>query len=344
LKPAVTVIVPAYNSSATLRACLDSISPQLRGDDLLLVVDDGSTDTTAEAAKMLGADVIPTGGRKGPAAARNLGAERAGTEVLLFLDSDVTVPGQLLDEVRREFAEDAGVEAVQTLYTPVCPAADAVSRYQNLYYHFALRRIDPADSAVTATWCTAVRRSVFIELGGFDSRIPEPTVEDEELGYAIADRGGRISLRKDLQVTHLAVYTVGDFIRRRLRMARAQAKSGWRSVGSRLLKRYVNIRETGTHHSRRVVLSILLTLAAALLLPACLLALLLGGSWLPMLGCSLILLAAALACHLRFFALARRLMGARVLPAFAGLCLLDMLVLGVGIAHGTGQFLAGRRF
>ncbi len=344
LKPAVTVIVPAYNSSGTLEACLSSIRDQITEDDRLVVVDDGSTDATAGQAESLGAEVIPTGGRKGPAAARNLGAEAADTPVLLFLDSDVTVPGGLLEEVRGEFAGDGDVQAVQTLYTPVCPAEDPVSRYQNLYYHFSLARIDPEDSAVTATWCTAIGRDVFEELGGFDDRIPEPTVEDEELGYAIADRGGRIVLRKDLQVTHLASYTTGDFVRRRLRMARAQAKSGWRSVSDRLLKRYVNIRETGTHHSRRVVLSILLTLAAALLLPGSLLALLLGGPWLPLLACSLLLLAAALACHLFFFAMARRLMGARVLPSFAGLCLLDMLVLGVGVAHGTVQFLAGRRF
>jgi glycosyltransferase involved in cell wall biosynthesis len=344
LKPAVTVIVPAYNSSATLEACISSIQDQLSADDRLMVVDDGSTDATAGQARSLGAEVISTGGRKGPAAARNLGAEAADTPVLLFLDSDVVVPEGLLEEVRSEFTGGGEVQAVQTLYTPVCPAEDPVSRYQNLYYHFALARIDPEDSAVTATWCTAIGRNVFEELGGFDDRIPEPTVEDEELGYAIADRGGRIVLRKDLQVTHLASYTTGDFVRRRLRMARAQAKSGWRSVSDRLLKRYVNIRETGTHHSRRVVLSILLTLAAAALLPAGLLALLLDGPWLSLLACSLLLVPAALACHLSFFALARRLMGPRVLPAFAGLCLLDMLVLGLGVAHGTVQFLAGRRF
>jgi len=344
LKPAVTVIVPAYNSSDTIEACLSSISGQLTEGDQLLVVDDGSTDATAPNAESLGAEVISTGGRKGPAAARNLGAEAADTPVLLFLDSDVTVPENLLEEIRGEFGGDGDVQAVQTIYTPVCPAEDPVSRYQNLYYHYALARIDPEDSAVTATWCTAVSRDVFEELGGFDDRIPEPTVEDEELGYAIADRGGRIVLRKDLQVTHLASYTTGQFVRRRLRMARAQAKSGWRSFSNRLLKRYVNIRETGTHHSRWVVLSILLTLAAALLLPACLLSLLLGGPWPQLMICWLLLLLAALICHLSFFVMASRLMGARVFPAFAGLCLLDMLVLGVGVAHGTVQFFSGQRF
>lgn len=344
LSPAIAVIIPAYNSSDTLEACLDSIMGQMKSSDELLVVDDGSTDSTASRAVARGVTVVSTGGRLGPAAARNMGAEAAGSEILLFLDSDVTVPPNLLEEVRAEFEVDSGVEALQTLYTPVCPADDSVSRYQNLYYHFALRRMDPRDSAVTATWCTAVRRSVFRELGGFDSRIPEPTVEDEELGYAIADRGGRIALRKDLQVTHLACYSVGDFVRRRLRMARAQAKSGWRSVGDRLLKRYMNIRETGTHHSRWVVLSILLSLLAALLLPGAILSLILAGPWVPLLAASLGLAAAALLCHLPFFRLAGRLMGPGVLPAFAALCLLDMLVLGVGIAQGTAQYFTGNRF
>ena len=160
LKPAVTVIVPAYNSSDTIEACLSSISGQLTEGDQLLVVDDGSTDATAPNAESLGAEVISTGGRKGPAAARNLGAEAADTPVLLFLDSDVTVPENLLEEIRGEFGGDGDVQAVQTIYTPVCPAEDPVSRYQNLYYHYALARIDPEDSAVTATWCTWTTESV----------------------------------------------------------------------------------------------------------------------------------------------------------------------------------------
>src|SRR5205085_70462 len=51
-----------------------------------IVVDDGSTDESAETARNAGVTVLSTGGRRGPAVARNLGAKAARGEVLFFLD------------------------------------------------------------------------------------------------------------------------------------------------------------------------------------------------------------------------------------------------------------------
>lgn len=87
--PAVSVIVPAYNSAATLARALDSILAQTFTDYEIVVVDDGSTDDLATAA-------MPYAGRmklirqenKGAAAARNTGAKAARGSLLAFLDAD----------------------------------------------------------------------------------------------------------------------------------------------------------------------------------------------------------------------------------------------------------------
>ena len=341
----ISVVIPAYNAEASLGSCLDSLKKQTSKPFQIILVDDCSTDRTASIASEAGIETLLFSTRSGPAVARNAGAEKAEGEIILFLDADVTVPDDLICRITDCFDTDSNIVAVQTVYSPYCPAEDMVSRYQNFYYFHALARTKEISTATFATWCAAVKRDLFIDIGGFNTCIPEPTVEDEEFGYEIADRGGIIALAKDIRVTHLASYTISQFARRRLRMARAQAKSGWRSIKERLLKRYINIRETGTHHSRWVVLSILLVLVAGF----CIVAFLTGAvlrlyflPWLFVAASAAIIL--SLLCHLNFFRSAVSHFNVKILPGFMLLCLFDMAILGWGVIAGTVQFLFGKHY
>lgn len=336
--PSISVIIPAWNAAQTITQCLDSLGAQTVSPKEIILVDDGSDDSTTETCSDYNVKVFSTGGRKGPATARNMGALEASGEILLFLDSDVTVPCDLLEKVNDHFRDEA-VWAVQTLYTPECPALDCVSQYQNYYYYYGLNRMHEKNIATFATWCSAIRRNRFLEIGGFNVRIPEPTVEDEELGYTIADNGGKIALDKSILVTHLARYNLSQFSSRRMRMARAQAKSGWRQIKTRLLARYINVRESGTHHSRWVVLSILLVLMAQVFLLYALVTVYPQAAVF-----SLLLLLAALACHTKFMKSAAIHLGSGILPSFALLCIYDMAVLGWGIVQGTLQYITGRKY
>ena len=341
----ISVVIPAYNAEATLDRCLDSLKKQTSKPFQIILVNDCSTDRTSLIASDAGIEILHSSARGGPAIARNAGADRAEGDIILFLDADVIVPPDLIERIVDCFNCDSSVVAVQTVYSPGCPAEDMISRYQNFYYYHALARIKESFTATFATWCAAILKDTFIETGGFNTSIPEPTVEDEELGYEIADRGQKIALLKDLQVTHLASYTISQFARRRHRMARAQAKSGWRSIRERLLKRYINLRETGTHHSRWVVLSILLVLGAVCSMITFLTGAVLGLSllpWLPLAALAGIVL--SLLCHLSFFQSAVSHFGMNILPGFIMLCLLDMAILGWGVIAGTAQFLSGKHY
>jgi len=339
------VVIPAFDAESTLGSCLDSLRKQTLKPFQIILVDDCSADRTASIASDAGIEILSFSERGGPAIARNAGAEKAEGDIILFLDADVVVPADLIEKISDCFLSDSSAVAVQTVYSPYCPAVDLVSRYQNFYYYHSLTRIKGNSTATFATWCAAVQRDLFIEIGGFNTSIPEPTVEDEELGYEIADRGRKIVLARNIQVTHLASYTVAQFVRRRFRMAKAQAKSGWRSIKERLLKRYINLRETGTHHSRWVVLSILLVLGAGFSIAAFPVGAILGVSgvqWLPAAASAAIVL--SLLCHLNFFRCAISHFGVKILPGFMLLCLLDMAILGWGILVGTVQFLAGKHY
>src|SRR4030095_8852134 len=91
--PLISVIVPAYNAEAPLDSALAPLVGLLLDREIveLIVVDDGSTDSTAWIAKEAGAMVFKSGGRLGPAGARNTGAAGAKGNILWFVDADVVV-------------------------------------------------------------------------------------------------------------------------------------------------------------------------------------------------------------------------------------------------------------
>jgi glycosyltransferase involved in cell wall biosynthesis len=84
----VTVVIPAFDRAALVgRAVASALSQQLPPAEVL-VVDDASTDGTADAAELAGARVIRLTENRGRAGARNVGIEAASQEFIAFLDSD----------------------------------------------------------------------------------------------------------------------------------------------------------------------------------------------------------------------------------------------------------------
>jgi len=84
-----SVVIPTYNRATFLARAIDSARSQMRKDDELIVVDDGSTDETRDVLGRYGAEltVIP-GERGGAGAARNRGVRVARGDLVAFLDSD----------------------------------------------------------------------------------------------------------------------------------------------------------------------------------------------------------------------------------------------------------------
>ena len=341
----VTVIIPAYNASGTIERCLESVFSQRIPPDEVILVDDCSADGTAgKAERFSGLRIIRTESNSGPALARNLGVESSTREIILFVDADVVIPEDTVSLVWEILEARPDVSAVQALYSPVCPAENAASRYQNFYYHYHLKKCHPERSAVFATYCAGIRKRAFLSIGGFDTSIPEPTVEDEELGYGLVDRGGKILIEHGLQVDHLAEYELGQLMRRRYRMSTAQVKNALRKTGSRLMGRYLSPSGGDTHHRPGVTASIACFWLFLVLSVASLAVLLLGGSPFPLLLPAAAALLSAVLLNLPFLAAAGRTMGVRTALVFVPVLLADLLALGAGVVRGAWQFVRGRRY
>ena len=181
--PLVTTIVPAYNCAHFLPEALDSILAQQYPNLEIIVVDDGSTDGSADIAEAYGSPVkVIRQKNQGPAAARNRGVRESRGEYIAFLDGDdVWLPGKLLAQMEC-FASHKEVGIVYGENSKwsmnevgVYPSKEAfITSEQNgviddmrsgwIYHQLLLDNIIHIITAV-------IPRSLFDTLGGFDESL-----------------------------------------------------------------------------------------------------------------------------------------------------------------------------
>lgn len=210
--PYLSVIVPVRDGGVAFGRCLSALRASSWDDFELIVVDDGSMDDSGAKALASGARVIRSPRPRGPGAARNLGAESARGEWLLFVDADCEVgPHTLATAVSAARAGDG--DALFGSYDDAPAAAGFVARYKNLFHHYVHQK---SGASARSFWagCGAVRRAAFLAVGGFDERrYPRPSIEDIEMGYRLTDAGYRIRFRPDLTVKHLKAWTLAGLVR-----------------------------------------------------------------------------------------------------------------------------------
>lgn len=213
--PVVSVIVPAFNGRGVLPRALEALaqSDLPRDQWELIVVDDASTDETAQiAARFADAVVRLPGNPHGPAYARNRGFEAARGELLVFVDADVCVHPAALRQFVEVFTANPDVGAVFGSYDAAPPALGMVSQYRNLLHHYVHHR-NAGDAETFWAGCGAVRRRLFDECGRFDEwHYYRPQIEDIELGHRIRAHGHRILLCPEIQGTHLKRWTLRGVI------------------------------------------------------------------------------------------------------------------------------------
>ena len=201
-QPLISIITPVYNGGYAFVCCLLAIERSQFTDYEFIVVDDGSTDESAEVARKFGAKILQTSGRQGPGAARNLGAKAATGKYLCFIDADCEICHDAIALLAQTLQSKPGIDALFGSYDDAPKATNFMAQYKNLMHHYTHQQGNGEASTFWAGF-GVVKRSVFLELGGFDTkRFPRPSIEDIELGYRLKESGANIYLAKNLQVKH----------------------------------------------------------------------------------------------------------------------------------------------
>lgn len=211
-----SVVIPVYNAAGYLASCLENLRLSVFSSYECIVVDDGSTDGSAEIARAFGATVIGVGRNRGPAHARNLGTRVASGEVILFLDADVCIDPDAMSRIRRAFTDDPSLDAVIGSYDDAPRSPDFLSCYRNLL-HCYVHRNGRRRASTFWSGCGAVRRKVLMEAGGFDESYQRPSIEDIELGYRLTRSGKSVALDPAITVKHLKHWSLAGLIRTDIR-------------------------------------------------------------------------------------------------------------------------------
>jgi len=200
--PEVTVVIPTRDRAARLTAALEALRGQTLDPERFetLVVDDGSSDGTAEVLAGLARDGALTVralrlSGNGPAAARNAGWRAARAPLVAFTDDDCEPTPTWLESILRAAAASPGA-IIQGTAAPIPREADLLSR------PFSRTRLIDGPSPWFATCNIAYPRELLERLDGFDELFPEALGEDTDLGWRALEAGSRVEFVPDAMVHH----------------------------------------------------------------------------------------------------------------------------------------------
>jgi glycosyltransferase involved in cell wall biosynthesis len=193
--PRVSVVVPARDAEATLPRCLAALARQTDHDREVIVVDDGSSDSTASlAARAPGPVRLVRQSHAGAAAARNRGVAEARADRIAFTDADCFPAPDWLEHGVEALA---GADIVQGRVDPE-PVEPPLPFDRSL----SVRRQSPFFETANLF----VRRAVFERTGGFEAPLGDvggrPFGEDLWFGWRARRAGARVAFSAEARVQH----------------------------------------------------------------------------------------------------------------------------------------------
>ncbi len=195
--PLVSIIIPTYCEGETIERCLQSIKQQRfqKGEIETIIVDSDSPDDTKKAARKY-TDKVMNIKSRGVSKARNIGAQEAKGEVLLFLDADTVLHPDFVAEAYASFSTPSTVCISGALI-----GLESLGILDNLFksFHYGLVNKVAASSArlgfpLFPTVCCACRKSIFHQVGGFD----EGLAIAEDLDFSLKmGKAGKCMVNKE---------------------------------------------------------------------------------------------------------------------------------------------------
>ena len=186
----ISVIIPCFNAEPWIRETLQSVIEQGFEDIEVIVVDDGSTDSSAGIIEreFPFVHLIRTK-NQGPSKARNLGTQQSKGEFIQYLDADDLLgPGKL--KLQLEILQDSRADVAYGGWQRLVKVKDGIFEKSE---EVNRRLKNPVIDLFTDFWCPPAvylfRRSIVERVGGWNERLP--IIQDARFALDCALRGGR---------------------------------------------------------------------------------------------------------------------------------------------------------
>ncbi|HZD40562.1 MAG TPA: glycosyltransferase, partial [Terriglobales bacterium] len=219
--PKVSVIVCAYNAERTMTRCLDSLEKLNYPNYEVIVVNDGSTDSTREICERYGYIRLINQDNEGLSAARNVGLKAATGEIVAYTDSDCMAdPDWLTYLVERFQSSSFGAVGGPNLPPPDNSlVASCVAVSPGAPAHVLL----DDEVAEHIPGCNmAFRREALEAIHGFDP-IFRAAGDDVDLCWRLQNKGYKIGFSPAAVVWHFRRNTVRDYIKQQKGYGKAEA-------------------------------------------------------------------------------------------------------------------------
>jgi glycosyltransferase involved in cell wall biosynthesis len=192
--PRVSVIIPTYNRAGLIRQTIDSIWAQTVCDYEIVVVDDGSTDSTMAVLSGLGrALMLRRIEHSGQSAARNAALEIASGDLVAFLDSDDSWEPQFLEKMIRALDASPRLGFVYCDYSTFGENGVIREKDTTVDHKIEGRLFAPLlESCFISMGTVLIRRECLRHVGGFDTDLSSSEDWDMWLRLALQYDAGYV--------------------------------------------------------------------------------------------------------------------------------------------------------
>jgi poly-beta-1,6-N-acetyl-D-glucosamine synthase len=212
-----TVIVPAYNEAETVADTIRSLQAQTRPPEEILVVDDCSTDATAEVARACGATVLrPPANTGSKAGAQTFALPYVRTELTMAVDADTTLAPDAIEKLIAPLQRPGVVAVCGSVFPRHVRTVWERGRYVEYMFAFAFfKRIqDYYGKPMISSGCfSAYRTANLREVGGWSTRT---MAEDMDLTWTFYQRGWKVKFVPDAVCYPIEPHNL-DLLRKQLR-------------------------------------------------------------------------------------------------------------------------------
>ncbi len=186
MKENYTAIIPAFNAENTILELVNSLIKLKKPPLEIIVIDDASTDGTQSLLKEIKeVKLLSLKKNVGPGSARNIGAQKAKTNWLLFIDSDCSLPSNSIDNAFPSLDEEkTNVIGIMGVFDIKEENNYPISNYKNMQRHFEIKAMKNPPEVFSSS-CFTIRKKAFIECGGFNDIFGKTPTEDNEFFFRL---------------------------------------------------------------------------------------------------------------------------------------------------------------